>query len=186
MHLGCPSPPTPPPKCITRSCFSFLLGITAFPREIENNAYAKFGRQTSCIMGDVQVANTNSRSETFPNDPSFSMLATQSWRTKDFKIPATSCSSFASFLPYFNKKFRFRLQWKVNGNLYARLLLSFTLLLSGVFLKLLPFPAYLSFWPGGIDLIWKLLFFFLCKINRDWRQSKTRWLKQGYRNYMVG
>ena len=175
MHLGCPSPP----KCITRSCFSFLLGITAFPREIENNAYAKFGGQTSCIMGDVQVANTNSRSETFPDDPSFSMLATQSWRTKDFKIPATSCSSFASFLPYFNKKFLFRLQWKVNENFYARLLLSFTLLLSGVFLKLLPFPAYLSFRPGGIDLIWKLLFFFLCKINRDWRQSKTRWLKQG-------
>ena len=131
MHLGCPSPP----KCITRSCFSFLLGITAFPREIENNAYAKFGGQTSCIMGDVQVANTNSRSETFPDDPSFSMLATQSWRTKDFKIPATSCSSFASFLPYFNKKFPFRLQWKVNGNFYARLLLSFTLLLSGVFFK---------------------------------------------------
>ena len=24
-------------------CFSFLLGITAVPREIENNAYAEFG-----------------------------------------------------------------------------------------------------------------------------------------------
>ena len=31
--------------CITSHnlCFSFLLGITAVPREIENNAYAKCG-----------------------------------------------------------------------------------------------------------------------------------------------
>ena len=36
--------------------FSFPLGITAVPRELENNAYAKFGRQIQCIMGDVQVA----------------------------------------------------------------------------------------------------------------------------------
>ena len=35
--------------------------MTAFPREIENNAYAKFlgaaeEGEISCIMGDVQVA----------------------------------------------------------------------------------------------------------------------------------
>ena len=38
-------------------CITFLLGITVVPREIEDNAYAKFGGQTTCVMGDVQVAN---------------------------------------------------------------------------------------------------------------------------------
>ena len=37
-------------------CLSFLLGITAAPREIENNACAKFWGQITCIMGGVQVA----------------------------------------------------------------------------------------------------------------------------------
>ena len=36
IHLICP------PKILHKLCFSFLLGITAVPREIENNAYAKF------------------------------------------------------------------------------------------------------------------------------------------------
>ena len=31
-----------PPTILHNLCFSFLLGITAVPREIENNAYAKF------------------------------------------------------------------------------------------------------------------------------------------------
>ena len=31
-----------PPKIWHSLCFSFLLGITAVPREIENNAYARF------------------------------------------------------------------------------------------------------------------------------------------------
>ena len=30
------------PKILHNLCFSFLLGITAVPREIENNPYAKF------------------------------------------------------------------------------------------------------------------------------------------------
>ena len=30
-----------PPKVLHNLCFSFLLGITAIQREIENNAYAK-------------------------------------------------------------------------------------------------------------------------------------------------
>ena len=38
-------------------CITFLFGVTVVPREIEDNAYAKFGGQTRCIMGDVQVAN---------------------------------------------------------------------------------------------------------------------------------
>ena len=44
------------PKILHNLCFSFLLGITAIPREIENNAYAKFWGQIGCIIGDVQVA----------------------------------------------------------------------------------------------------------------------------------
>ena len=31
-----------PPKILHNLCFSFLLGITAVPREIGNSAYAKF------------------------------------------------------------------------------------------------------------------------------------------------
>ena len=34
-------------------CLSFLLGITAVPREIESNAYAKFWEQIRCIMGNL-------------------------------------------------------------------------------------------------------------------------------------
>ena len=32
-----------PPQILHNLCFPFLLGITAVPREIENNAYAKLG-----------------------------------------------------------------------------------------------------------------------------------------------
>jgi len=35
-------PPTPTPPQKVNLCFSFFLGITALPRGIENNAYAKF------------------------------------------------------------------------------------------------------------------------------------------------
>ena len=38
MHLICP----PPPPILHNLCVSFLLGITAVPREFENNVYAKF------------------------------------------------------------------------------------------------------------------------------------------------
>ena len=47
-----------PPKILHNlsGCFSFLLDITAVPREIENNAYVKFWGARRRIMGDVQVA----------------------------------------------------------------------------------------------------------------------------------
>ena len=50
-----------PPKVLHNLCFSSLLGITAVPREIGNNAYAKLsaefgGGQIRYIVGDVQVA----------------------------------------------------------------------------------------------------------------------------------
>ena len=40
MHLIPPSPAKK--RNLHNLCFSFLLGITAVPKEIENNAYAKF------------------------------------------------------------------------------------------------------------------------------------------------
>ena len=43
-------------KILHNLCLSFLLGITADPIEIENNAYAKFGGQMKCIVGNVEVA----------------------------------------------------------------------------------------------------------------------------------
>ena len=51
MHLICP------PKCCINLCFSFLPDITAVPREIENNAYAKFLGEVRYIMGNVEVVN---------------------------------------------------------------------------------------------------------------------------------
>ena len=56
MHLICP------PQILHNLCSSFLLGITAVPREIENNSCAFFlgGEGMRCIMGDVQVAYTSS------------------------------------------------------------------------------------------------------------------------------
>ena len=54
-----------PPKILHNLCFSFLLGITPVPREIENYAYAKNlgggrggegGGDMRCILGDEQVA----------------------------------------------------------------------------------------------------------------------------------
>ena len=42
FHISHNTPYLPPPKILHKLCFSFLLGITAVPREIENNAYAKF------------------------------------------------------------------------------------------------------------------------------------------------
>ena len=51
MHLICPL------KFYITFVFSFLLGITAVPREIENNADANFGGQIRCVMGNVEVAD---------------------------------------------------------------------------------------------------------------------------------
>ena len=59
MHFICLLPSPPPKNMFHNLCFSFLLGITAVPREIENNAYAKFEEQMRCIMGNVEVAYCN-------------------------------------------------------------------------------------------------------------------------------
>ena len=57
LHISHNAPylPPPPPPILHNLCFSFLLGDTAAPREIENNAYVKFRWQIRCIMGDGQV-----------------------------------------------------------------------------------------------------------------------------------
>ena len=51
----------PPPQILHNLCISFLLCITAVPRETEHNAYAKCllgvgGGQIRCIMGNVEMA----------------------------------------------------------------------------------------------------------------------------------
>ena len=43
--------PSLPPQNLHNLWFSFLLGITAVPREIENNAYAKFWRANKVHYG---------------------------------------------------------------------------------------------------------------------------------------
>ena len=48
-------------------CFSFLPGITVVPIETEDNTYVNCfcleggGEQTRCIMGDVQMANGDTK-----------------------------------------------------------------------------------------------------------------------------
>ena len=56
-HIFHNTPCSPPPPPTPKICITFLLSITVVPRETEDKAYAKFGGQTSCIMGDVQLAN---------------------------------------------------------------------------------------------------------------------------------
>ena len=52
-----PPPPPPPKKKLRHRWFSFLLGITAVPREIENNAYAKFWGASKVHFGRCVSAN---------------------------------------------------------------------------------------------------------------------------------
>ena len=54
MHLICLPPHSP--QILHNLCFSFFLGITAVPREIENNASAKFWGANKVLKEDVQVA----------------------------------------------------------------------------------------------------------------------------------
>ena len=44
------------PKILFNLCFSSLLGITAAPREIENNAYAEFWGANKVHYGNMVVA----------------------------------------------------------------------------------------------------------------------------------
>ena len=48
--------PCLPPQILLNLCFSFLLGITAVPKEIDNNVYPRlggvgWGEGTGCILG---------------------------------------------------------------------------------------------------------------------------------------
>ena len=45
-----------PPQILHNLCFSFLLGITAVPREIENNAYTKFWGANKVEMCKWRIA----------------------------------------------------------------------------------------------------------------------------------
>ena len=54
-------PICPEKKILHNLCFSFVLAITAVPRETENSAYAKFGGRIRCIMGNVEVIPQNGK-----------------------------------------------------------------------------------------------------------------------------
>ena len=74
-----------PPKGLHSLCFSFLLGITAVPRETENNAYANFffwggGVGIRCIMGNVKE-----------------ILTVQSWQVRVYT--GTKKREYYSLLP---------------------------------------------------------------------------------------
>ena len=63
-RAGSPTPCKQGLKCILftptilyKHCYQFLLGITAVPREIEDNGYAKFWWQTRCIMVYGKIVN---------------------------------------------------------------------------------------------------------------------------------
>ena len=66
------STPYSPPKILHNLCFSFLLGITVVPREIENNAYAKFWGANKVHFGGCATTTiyicTHSRSKTNYNN----------------------------------------------------------------------------------------------------------------------
>ena len=53
--------PCLPPKILHNNCFQSLLGITVVPGEIQDNGYANFGGQTSCIVVYVKIVNTDER-----------------------------------------------------------------------------------------------------------------------------
>ena len=50
--------PNLPPTILHNLRFSFLLGITAVPREMKTMLMQNFGGQIRCIMGDVKVGNS--------------------------------------------------------------------------------------------------------------------------------
>ena len=59
MHLICPNPPSLT-QILHTLCFSFILGITAVPREIENYAYAEFLEANKvhygrCASGELRL-----------------------------------------------------------------------------------------------------------------------------------
>ena len=51
MYIICPPPPPLQILHNLSGCFSFLVDITAVPREIENNAYAKFWGEKKAHYG---------------------------------------------------------------------------------------------------------------------------------------
>ena len=66
LHTSHNTPCLPLPKILHNLCFSVLLGVSAVPREIKNNAYAKFlgankvyyGR---CANGEFQLDQKSNR-----------------------------------------------------------------------------------------------------------------------------
>ena len=58
--------PLPPPQSLHNLCSSFLLGIIAVPREINNKGYTKFGRGGGGANKVHYVANRLFSSSSWP------------------------------------------------------------------------------------------------------------------------
>ena len=66
LHISHNTPCLPLPKILHNLCFSVLLGVSAVPREIENNAYAKFWGANKvyygrCANGEFQLDQKSNR-----------------------------------------------------------------------------------------------------------------------------
>ena len=66
LHISHNTPCLPLPKILHNLCFSVLLGVSAVPREIKNNAYAKFWGANKvyygrCANGEFQLDQKSNR-----------------------------------------------------------------------------------------------------------------------------
>ena len=95
-YLRPPPPPPPTKKKMHNLYFSFLLGITAIPREIENNVYAKFwgahkvhyGRCASGVwdsFGDASASLIGFYDQGIYN-------VAQNWKSESKFAPHNSCT----------------------------------------------------------------------------------------------
>ena len=100
FHISHNAPYLPPsPQILHNLCFSFFLGITAVPREIENNAYAKFWGQIKCIIENVEVAYYPCR--LVDAAPTSLFRVSMNKDTGQLRQPC-SCVSFIAFLKLFH------------------------------------------------------------------------------------
>ena len=81
LHISTNAPYLPP-KILHNLCCSFLLGITAIPREIKTMLMQNLGEQIRCVLGDVQVANTLMRKKSCMHDEPKQILLFHSYGRK--------------------------------------------------------------------------------------------------------
>ena len=84
MHLICPHPS--PHQILHNLCFSLLLDISAVPREVENNAYAKFWGANKVHYGRWAYVNElKDKGTAIPHSRNYKGMGTSLWGN-DFGI----------------------------------------------------------------------------------------------------